>query len=227
MSLLLTVFIFQLNVLVDHTCQARLADFGLLTINPDSTSLNSCRQGGTIRWMSPELLDLEIQDHHRTIYSDCYALGMVIYEVLSERVPFYQYQNWAISGKVSRGDRPERPQGAEGVWFTDDVWEVLGRCWMPRPGDRPSIKDILQCLEKLSISWMPPQVTPTPGLLTQEPPSNLTIESVYLSGESSISHISPSEESEKPDIETSVRIANGSEVSSTTPSTSSGINSIP
>lgn len=40
--------------------------------------------GGTSRWMSPELLDPErfgASDDRPTKESDCYALGMVIYEV--------------------------------------------------------------------------------------------------------------------------------------------------
>ena len=43
--------------------------------------------GGTYRWMSPELLDPErfgmpgSGDNRPTRQSDCYALGMVIYEV--------------------------------------------------------------------------------------------------------------------------------------------------
>ena len=40
-------------------------------------------RGGTYRWMSPELLDPEgcHSDGRFTLQSDCYALGMVIYEV--------------------------------------------------------------------------------------------------------------------------------------------------
>ena len=109
--------------------------------------------------MSPELLDPKVKYHRQTVYSDCYALGMVIYEVLNERVPFYGYRNEVVSGKVLGGDRPERPEGAEEGWFTNYVWELLGRCWMPQPGDRPSIEDILQCLEKVSGSWTPPPFT--------------------------------------------------------------------
>ena len=105
--------------------------------------------------MSPELFEPEIQDHRRTKHSDCYALGMVVYEVLSGRMPFYQYVNLVIPGKVVGGDRPKRPRGTEGAWFTDDVWGVLGRCWMPQPGNRPNIEVVLWCLEKVSRSWTP------------------------------------------------------------------------
>jgi len=116
--------------------------------------------------MSPELFDTETEGYHGTKNSDCYALGMVIYEVLSGHIPFYQYGNRAIILKVIKGVRPERPQGAEGVWFTDDVWEVLERCWTPQPGDRPGVEDVLQCLERVSMSLMPPSprlvVVPSP-----------------------------------------------------------------
>lgn len=98
--------------------------------------------------MSPELLDPEVHDHRQTKYSDCYGLGMVIYEVLSRRVPFYQHADFSVFEKVIQGDRPERPEGAEGVWFTDDIWEVLERCWVPTPRDRPSVGDVLRCLGK-------------------------------------------------------------------------------
>ena len=151
----LTALIYQVNILVDQSRHARLADFGLLTIVSDSTTSNSFIQGGTVRWMSPELFGLEIQDHRRTKHSDFYALGMVVYEVLSGRMPFYQYVNLVIPGRVVGGDRPKRPRGTEGVWFTDDVWEVLGRCWNPQPGNRPNIEDVLRCLEKASRSWTP------------------------------------------------------------------------
>jgi hypothetical protein len=111
--------------------------------------------------MGPELFDSEAKVHRRTKYSDCYALGMVIYEVLSQRKPFYQYTDFAVVGKVVKGERPERPQGLEGVvGFTDDVWEVLGLCWTPRPLDRPSIEDVLKRLENAASSWTPPPPLP-------------------------------------------------------------------
>ena len=89
----------QANILVNQSFRACLADFGLSTIigierraaaNPSltsmtsKTSLMSFTAGGTPRWMSPELLDPDrfgITDCRPTKQSDCYALGMVVYEV--------------------------------------------------------------------------------------------------------------------------------------------------
>ena len=108
--------------------------------------------------MSPELLDSEMfgGDGRPTRSSDCYALGMTVYEVLTGKMPFSQYKSqYAAVRRVLGGKRPERPQEAVGEWFTDDVWGILGRCWEVGPNDRPSIEDVLQHLDEAKISWMP------------------------------------------------------------------------
>ena len=75
--------------------------------------------------------------------SDCYALGMVIYEVLSGRTPFAPSTAPVVVRIVLEGKRPGRPQGEEGKLFTDAIWGVLELCWKPRPSDRTSVKAVL------------------------------------------------------------------------------------
>ena len=109
--------------------------------------------------MSPELFspeDFGLVDSRRTEHSDCYALGMVIYEVLSGRVPFSHCEGYTVMLKVGKGERPLRPEGAEGILFTDGIWTILERCWVPKRDDRPSVEDVLQVLEEASRSWTPP-----------------------------------------------------------------------
>ena len=109
--------------------------------------------------MSPELFDPEkfdLKDSRQTKHSDCYALGMVVYEVLSGRMPFFRHHGPAIIGAIMKGERPKRPRGEEGTWFTDGIWSVMERCWKTKPGDRPSIEDVLQSLEGISRPWASP-----------------------------------------------------------------------
>jgi len=152
--------IVKANVLIDETKHARLADFGLLTVVSDTTNLVSSvsfTQGGTHRWMSPELFDPEnfgLKDGRPTKHSDRYALGMLIYEVLSGHVPFHRHHGYAVIVRISKGERPERP--VDRRWFTNEVWGILERCWKPTPSDRPRVKDVLQCLNNASMSWTPP-----------------------------------------------------------------------
>ena len=149
------------NVMIDQNGRARLTDFGLLTFVSDPTNptnSGSVTNAGTTRWMSPELLHPEkfgFEQSRPTMKSDCYALGMVILEVLSEERPFARDKEVIVMRKVIEGERPDRP---EEVWFTDDLWITLEQCWLPLPNDRPTVGavlDKLKHLENAPNSWKP------------------------------------------------------------------------
>jgi len=160
-SILLTRVPIKVNILVDQAGHARLADFGLLTIISDPKNLLSSStntQGGTARWMSPELIDPQkfgFRNSRPTKFSDCYALGMVIYETISGHLPFHEHTDLTVFVNVLKGERPHR-----GVGFTDTLWEMLKLCWMPQPKARPSIWDVLRCLEGVSQPRepLPPEI---------------------------------------------------------------------
>jgi serine/threonine protein kinase len=74
----------QANVLVDHAGRARVADFGLSSVNdlniPHWTSQSvAVSRGGTAHWQAPEVLDGD--DAHNTAASDIYAWACVCHEV--------------------------------------------------------------------------------------------------------------------------------------------------
>lgn len=141
------------NILVDNSGNVLLADFGLLTIISDSTSFvssSSYTLGGTARWMGPELIDPQrfgLENNRPTQASDCYALGMVIYETISGKPPFHQHGDLTVFTKVLAGERPTRGEG-----FAESLWKVLRMCWKPRPSDRPRIQEVLRCLERASVN---------------------------------------------------------------------------
>ena len=127
--------------------------------------------------MSPELFDpraFNLKDSRQTKHSDCYALGMVIYEVLSGRMPFPLHGHYEVVLAVSKGERPGRPKGKGRTWFADDVWGTLERCWEPSPGDRPNVGAVLQCLEKVSRSWIPPSPRTFASLPTTASPGRVS-----------------------------------------------------
>jgi len=110
------------------------------------------------QWTSPELLAPQkfgLKESHPTKKSDCYALGMTIYEVLIGRTPFSEYSALSVTWKILEGERPTRPQGAEGAWFTDAIWGTLEDCWKPQPSDRISVDAVLLSLKR-SISSLKP-----------------------------------------------------------------------
>jgi serine/threonine protein kinase len=142
---------FQVNILINRDGHACLTDFSLVAIISDQqTFLSSHIEGGSTQWMSPELLDPEMfgfKKSRPTKESDCYALGMVIYEVLSGRTPFTLSKASVVIQRVLDGERPERPPGSDGKLFAGRIWRVVRRCWKPRPRDRISAKVVLLGLE--------------------------------------------------------------------------------
>ena len=178
------------NILIDAGGHARLADFGLLTLALDftnSTASGSTAGAGTIRWMSPELLYPEhfnLTDSRPTKESDCYALGMVILEVLSGEVPFPGCNKFTVMLKVVEGKRPERPQGP---WFTNDLWRTLEQCWSHHSKDRPTVEAVHGCLSLASVAWQPLPPNDV-GAVSDESVSTLSYNCIFFQSLHSVSY---------------------------------------
>jgi len=109
--------------------------------------------------MSPELLDpykFGLEKSHPTKKSDCYGLGMVVYEVLSGQTPFAEKTSADVIQMVLNEERPEIPHGDRGKLFTGVIWGVLERCWKHQPNDRTNVEAVLEGLE-----WNPLQLGST------------------------------------------------------------------
>ena len=135
---------------------------------------SSVPPGGTFCWMSPELLDpASFRCSGRpTRESDCYALGMVVYEVgwlslscqsfvdpsqvLTGRRPFHDLCGYTPVAAVLRGERPEKPLDTESLGLSDVVWGLVQSCWSESPSSRPTARQLLDCLSSASLTWVPP-----------------------------------------------------------------------
>ena len=144
--------------MIDNDGHALLTGSSLLKIASESTPALSARLGSAIRWMSPELFSPEhfgLKESSPTKESDYYALGMVIYEVLSGQVPFAPLREVVVISKILDDKRPMRPEGEEGRLFTDRIWEILEHCWKAQPRERITAKAVLLGLEGKPFSLRP------------------------------------------------------------------------
>ncbi|KAF5391138.1 hypothetical protein D9757_003029 [Collybiopsis confluens] len=137
------------NILIDENGQPKLADFGLTTVT-DATLHNTTDQGGTLRWMAPELLYPlpGIESYKRTTASDIYAYGCLCIELYTGRVPFANVRTeYLVLEKVHKGERPERPSG--GNTMTDELWNLINWCWHQDRAARPRIGLVVDHLKHI------------------------------------------------------------------------------
>jgi serine/threonine protein kinase/Tfp pilus assembly protein PilF len=72
------------NILMDKDGRCRILDFGLAAIQTEEKLTKSGSSIGTVHYMSPEQVQGEKVDHR----SDIFSLGVVLYEMITGRLPF-------------------------------------------------------------------------------------------------------------------------------------------
>ncbi len=125
----------SMNVLLDDRMTAKLSDFGLSknVKLESSTSTHANKNLGTLLWMAPELLT---RGAKHTVLSDIYALGIVLWELTSRKLPFQDdetatpdnIRQWIKDGEKETIPSDTPPQ------FT----KLIVACWAQRIEDRPS-----------------------------------------------------------------------------------------
>lgn len=54
---------------------------------------------------------------------------------------------------IMEGDRPEKPERARHLGFSDELWRTVELCWLEDRDARPGIEDILSCLSDSVAFW--------------------------------------------------------------------------
>jgi serine/threonine protein kinase len=137
----------------DKHVYAKVGDFGISRMKELScTNSNLTMDQGTTRWMAPELFgDLEDQNVGPSSSSesnlslkydfkvDVYSFGMVCYEILTGRVPFFNIET-NLREMINGGLRPIMPHQCPKQLST-----LVQLCYRHNPEERPSFPDI--CVE--------------------------------------------------------------------------------
>lgn len=54
---------------------------------------------------------------------------------------------------IVEGGRPAKPEGAARLGFNDELWTLVKRCWRENRVERPTVEDILSCLNDATAFW--------------------------------------------------------------------------
>jgi serine/threonine protein kinase len=128
------------NVLIGNDWKVKLCDFGLSQIKSKKSQTRA--KCGTPQWMAPEILRGEKYDY----YSDVYSFGVIIWEILSNEIPYRGMQVNHIVGTVGFDQDHELPNPARGSQFLIDLMRL---CLSRECSRRPAFHEIIERIKSV------------------------------------------------------------------------------
>ncbi|MED6191579.1 CBL-interacting serine/threonine-protein kinase 21 [Stylosanthes scabra] len=121
------------NLLLDSKGNLKVSDFGLSTLQKPNDLLNT--RCGSPCYVAPELL---LSKGYDGASADVWSCGVVLFELLAGFLPFDDHNLMSLYEKICRAEYKCPP------WFTRNQKKLIAKIFVPRPGKRITIPDIIE-----------------------------------------------------------------------------------
>ncbi|XP_042471985.1 probable serine/threonine-protein kinase DDB_G0282963 [Zingiber officinale] len=143
------------NLLVDKNWTVKVGDFGLSRLKHE-TYLTTKSGKGTPQWMAPEVLRNEPSDEK----SDVYSYGVVLWELVTEKIPWYNLNSMQVIAAVGFMDqRLDLPADLDQQWVS-----IIQSCWQREPKLRPTFQELIERFKDLQKQHAAPGHPPRPAI---------------------------------------------------------------
>ncbi|CAN0892169.1 Serine/threonine-protein kinase STY17, partial [Linum grandiflorum] len=116
----------------------KVADFGVARFQDQGGVMTA--ETGTYRWMAPEVINHQPYDQK----ADVFSFAIVLWELVTAKVPYETLTPLQAALGVRQGQRPELPQNLH-----PGLLNLMQRCWQTDPVNRPPFSEITVELERL------------------------------------------------------------------------------
>jgi serine/threonine protein kinase len=130
------------TIWVDATNRACLAEFGLSKNTTGNVStLEKCTEE-MLQWMPPEVVMGTVDWHGYSSQSDVYSFGIVLWEILTGKIPFAGKSHAQLIRSLIDKKRETLSPELPAIYR-----ELIQACWQEHPFDRPSLDKVIHDLQ--------------------------------------------------------------------------------
>jgi len=140
------------NIMIDEHGHVRILDFGLASCKDSLTFSSNAESFGSIAYMSPERCERDEIDER----SDIWSLGVLLYEMLTERLPFEGDSEVEIFYSVIN-EKP-KPISDFRHGLTDDIQKLIEKLLAPQKAQRlATVSQLSAELERICVQIASPK----------------------------------------------------------------------
>ncbi|XP_030637651.1 atrial natriuretic peptide receptor 1 [Chanos chanos] len=140
------------NCVVDNRFVLKITDYGLSSFRTESDAEDAHSYYARKLWTTPELLRMENPPASGTQKGDIYSFGIILQEVALRKGAFHlegeSLSPKEIIDRVALGEWPYLRPSVDTQVHSEELGQLMQRCWAEEPTERPEFNQIKVLLRK-------------------------------------------------------------------------------
>ncbi|CAG8541892.1 4445_t:CDS:2 [Funneliformis caledonium] len=143
------------NILMTENMKPKITNINLF-INKNTSSNNSNAYANWLKdvyYLAPEIIDIQSYSRRYTTKSQIFSIGMLLWELAFQRIPYKDWQIATVQNHVLSGKREEINLGVDQSIIQQGFINLIEAAWQQDPDDRPDIITFFDMLYALYSNY--------------------------------------------------------------------------